>query len=271
MAKRLHNNGHFVNVYDVDGKRIKDFRDYKAAHPHPSQAPDSHALCEDTTLLGITAHSEIIIVCVLNEEQCESVLEVLLPGIKDTPTGTEGGGVATAGGRLVSILVTSTVAPDYVAALPSRIDRVQKGSTGAPDRVYRIVDAPISGGSVRSELGSLIVMVGAPEEDVDRVEPVLEDMTSYIAPGDATAAGGYYVCGPKCGDGMMVKICHQLIAGSNLACAAEGYALAKACGVFSDAFVEICTRGAASSFMLQNRGGRIRQALADDIPPCMSR
>ncbi|CAM9349227.1 unnamed protein product, partial [Ectocarpus fasciculatus] len=198
--------------------------------------------------------------------------EVLLPGIKGTTSATGGeGGAAAVTGRPVFILVTSTVAPAYVAALPSRVEQVQSASTGASDRVHRILDAPISGGSVRSELGSLIVMVGAPEQDVDRVRPVLRDMTNYIAPGDTTAAGGYYVCGPKCGDGMTVKICHQLIAGSNLACAAEGYALAKACGVFSDAFVEICTRGAASSFMLHNRGARIRQVLDEDTPPCMSR
>lgn len=271
MAKRLHLTGHVVNVYDVDSKRVADFRAFKAAHPIPAADADIHARNTDESLAGSALHSDVVVICVLDEPQCEAVLEALLPGIADvSPAEYIPVDVAELpAGRVVSILVTSTVAPDYVAALPGRVCRLQAEKPS--DVTYRVLDAPISGGPVRSEQGSLIVMVGAAPADVDRARPVLRSLTDYVSPGQSAASGGYYVCGPHCGDGMMVKICHQLIAGSNLACAAEGYALANACGVYSDVFVEICTRGAASSFMLQNRGGRIGQALTGEDPPCMSR
>lgn len=271
MAKRLHMTGHCVNVYDVDPRRISEFAAFQAANPMPAAAGE-HAQPGDGSLLGATRLSDVIIVCVLDEPQCESVLDTLVPGV--ARVAPDAGGVASdgpSGGHVVSVLITSTVAPEYVAALPHRVEAAQALNPCTSGRTFRIVDSPISGGAIRSELGSLIVMVGAPPADVDRVRPVLQGMTDYVAPGEAKGAGGYYVCGPRCGDGMMVKICHQLVAGSNLACAAEGFALAKACGVYSDTFVEICNRGAASSFMLQNRGARIGQALNGLDPPCMSR
>lgn len=222
-------------------------------------------------MVGATKFSDAVILCVLNEEQCESVIDSFLPGFKDiSPVSEEVITDTRQTGRIVSIIVTATVAPDYVAALPQRVSLAQSRDLTCTVK-YCVIDAPISGGSIRSEQGSLIVMSGAPSEDLARVEPVLKSMTNHIPPGETTPPGGYYVCGPNCGDGMLVKVCHQLIAGSNLASAAEGYALAKACGVFSDTFVDICTRGAASSFMLKNRGHRIQQVLSEEVAPCMSR
>jgi putative dehydrogenase len=275
IAKRLHLQGHSVNCYDVFTQRIADFRAFKAEHPNPHNGSDVHSMNTEVSLGGVLQHSDVIVICVVNEAQCESVLETLLPGLGATTSSSSsssGAGAGAVEGSIVSVLVTSTVAPDYIAALPGRVDSVQANRPITPGaKNYRIVDAPISGGVVRAELGSLIVMAAGPPADIDRARPVLQSMSDYVPPGETSAPGAYYVCGDKCGEGMMVKICHQLIAGSNLASAAEGYALARACGVFGDAFVDICTRGAASSFMLQNRGARIKQSLVGEAPPCMSR
>lgn len=270
MAKRLHLTGHSVNVFDVDKNRINDFKMFKSSNPNGLTDGDEHGAVRETTLLGVTQFSEVIIICVVDEPQCESVLNELLPGLRDVPADVTAAATSEPLKPIVTILVTSTVAPSYVAALPKRVEYLQ-AIRPSEMACFRIIDAPISGGAVRSEQGSLIVMAAAPCEDIERVSPVLESLTNHIPPGQIHKPGGYFICGPNCGDGMMVKICHQLIAGSNLASAAEGYALAKACGVFSDAFVEICTLGAASSFMLQNRGARIKQALLNENPPCMSR
>ncbi|MFX6226076.1 NAD(P)-binding domain-containing protein, partial [Acinetobacter baumannii] len=78
----------------------------------------------------------------------------------------------------------------------------------------RFIDAPVSGGVVGAEAGSLTIMAAGPRADFEVAAPVLKAMGSRI-----------YHVGQKAGDGAMVKTINQLLCGVHIAAAAEALAL----------------------------------------------
>jgi 3-hydroxyisobutyrate dehydrogenase len=68
-----------------------------------------------------------------------------------------------------------------------------------------------------------------------------------------------------------MKTVNQLLCGVHIAAAAEALALAQGLGINPAAALEALGAGAASSFMLSNRGPRIVQALAGEEPEVLSR
>jgi len=79
----------------------------------------------------------------------------------------------------------------------------------------RVVDAPVSGGDVGAADGTLSVMVGGADEDVERVRPVLEPMASRVRH-----------LGPL-GAGQLAKACNQVVVATTLAALAEAVTLAR--------------------------------------------
>lgn len=113
-----------------------------------------------------------------------------------------------------------------------------------------LVDAPVSGGPRRAGEGDLLVLVGGPAEDVAAVRPVLDALASTLT-----------VVGPRVGDGQLLKVVNQLLAGIHIAAAAEAVALGRAVGLDPAVIVGVLGVGAGSSFMLQDRGPRMVEAL----------
>ena len=148
---------------------------------------------------------------------------------------------ASAGGAIV--VMCSTVAPAYVARLSERLH----------ERGVALVDAPISGGPQRARDGTLSMMAAAPDEVVARVQPVL----------DAVAARLFRV-GLRAGDGAAMKIVNNMLAGINLAAAAEALALADRLGMD---LAEVCSVINASSGGSWIFGDRMPRALARDYEP----
>jgi 3-hydroxyisobutyrate dehydrogenase len=109
-----------------------------------------------------------------------------------------------------------------------------------------LVDAPVSGGAARAGKGDLLIMVGGSEEAVQRVQPLL-DVMARSAPHVGVAPG----------DGQKVKLVNQLLCGVHIAAAAEALALAEAMQLDAAATWEVLRGGAAASFMLDDRGGRM--------------
>jgi 3-hydroxyisobutyrate dehydrogenase len=68
-----------------------------------------------------------------------------------------------------------------------------------------------------------------------------------------------------------MKTVNQLLCGVHIAAAAEALTLARALGLDPAAAVATLGAGAASSFMLADRGPRIAGALAGQPPPVLSR
>ncbi len=100
----------------------------------------------------------------------------------------------------------------------------------------------MTGGDARAEQGDLVVLAGGSTRLLQDVEPML------------SAMGAIVHCGEAAGDGQAVKMVNQLLVSIHLAAAGEALAYAEALGLDRRFVFETVRRGAANSFMLDNRG-----------------
>ena len=101
------------------------------------------------------------------------------------------------------------------------------------------VDAPVSGGVVGAEQGSLAVMAGGSMENIAVARVVLAPLYKQL-----THMGDV-------GSGQVTKICNQMIVGCNVLVIAEMMALAKQAGVDAEKIPEALSGGFADSKPLQ--------------------
>ncbi|MDB5919696.1 MAG: NAD(P)-dependent oxidoreductase [Massilia sp.] len=106
------------------------------------------------------------------------------------------------------------------------------------------IDAPVSGGVVGAEAGTLAIMAGASAIDFARAEPVLRAM------------GRPTLVGPA-GSGQVAKLCNQLIVGGTLDIVAEALLLAHAAGADPAAVRAAIRGGFAESRILEVHGQRM--------------
>jgi 3-hydroxyisobutyrate dehydrogenase len=116
----------------------------------------------------------------------------------------------------------------------------------------RFVDAPVSGGVVGAEAGSLTIMAAGAPATMAAARPLLEVMGSRL-----------FVVGERPGQGAMVKTVNQLLCGVHIAACAEALALAESAGLDGGLMLEILGGSAAASWMIGNRGPRM---VMDDPP-----
>ena len=82
-----------------------------------------------------------------------------------------------------------------------------------------ICDAPVSGGTIGAQAGTLTFMVGADAQVFEEVTPILQHMGKNVVH-----------CG-EVGAGQIAKICNNLILGISMAAVAEGMALGAKLGI----------------------------------------
>lgn len=97
------------------------------------------------------------------------------------------------------------------------------------------IDAPVSGGVVGAEAGTLVIMAGGEADIVDRVRPVLASLSQRVTH-----------MGPS-GAGQVTKICNQLIVAANAVLIAEAVALAEKAGVDATRLAPALAGGFADS------------------------
>lgn len=107
------------------------------------------------------------------------------------------------------------------------------------------VDAPVSGGTIGAEGGTLTIMAGGTEDAIERAHPVLEVLGSRLTHVGDTGAG------------QVAKAANQVIVGLNIGAVAEALALAKRCGVDPAKVREALTGGFADSRILDVHGQRM--------------
>ena len=152
-------------------------------------------------------------------------------------------GIAPHMARGAVVLLTSTVGDAGVRAVAPRL----------AEAGLRFVDAPVSGGPARAGDGDLLVVVGADDDAWAAAEDVLDAMAStLVRVGDAP------------GDGQAMKTVNQLLCGVHIAAAGEALALARALGLDAEVALKALMSGAASSFMLGDRGPRMLQVYDED-------
>ncbi len=198
---------------------------------------------------------------VYNRSDRPRVQEVVDAGGERVATPKE----AASGSQVVITIVTDT--PDVEAVILGEngvIEGVEEGATvidmsTVSPRVTReiaaalkekgagMLDAPVSGGDVGAQQGTLSIMVGGEQQVFDECLPVFEAMGRNI-----TLIGGN-------GAGQVTKLCNQIgVAVANLAMA-EALMLAAASDLDVGKVVDAISGGAAGSWQLTNLGPRVLQ------------
>lgn len=107
------------------------------------------------------------------------------------------------------------------------------------------LDAPVSGGTIGAEGGTLTIMAGGSDTAFERALPVLELFGERITHVGSTGAG------------QVAKAANQVIVGLNIGAVAEAFALAKAAGVDPGKVREALRGGFADSRILEVHGRRM--------------
>lgn len=116
-----------------------------------------------------------------------------------------------------------------------------------------MLDAPVSGGRVGAEAGTMTVMASGCEAAFARAKPALDAI-----------AGKVWKLGETAGVGSTVKMVNQLLAGVHIATAAEALALGIRAGADPTTLYEVICSSAGNSWMWQNR---VPHILAGDDTP----
>ena len=107
------------------------------------------------------------------------------------------------------------------------------------------LDAPVSGGVVGAEAGTLSIMVGGTAAAFEKAQPVLQGMGKNIVHiGDS-------------GAGQVTKACNQIVVGLNTLAVAEAFCFARKAGVDPARVREALLGGFAYSKVLENHGQRM--------------
>jgi 3-hydroxyisobutyrate dehydrogenase len=120
------------------------------------------------------------------------------------------------------------------------------------EKGVKMLDAPVSGGVIGANNGTLSIMVGGDEGVFDECLPIFEAMGKTI-----TLVGGI-------GDGQVTKAVNQILVGTTMLGVAEALVFAKKAGVDVEKCHAAVSGGAAGSWQLTNNGGRV---LRGDMEP----
>jgi 3-hydroxyisobutyrate dehydrogenase len=175
------------------------------------------------TLAELAAASDILITVVSDTPDVEAVL-----------FGDDG---VAAGARAGTLVVDmSTISPSATRDFAARLAKQD----------VAMLDAPVSGGSEGAKKGTLSIFVGGDAADLDRARPVLQSLGTTI-----THVG-------PIGAGQAVKAVNQVILAGTYLGVAEGIVLALKSGLDVDQVVGALSGGAAQSWVLANRSGRMK-------------
>jgi 3-hydroxyisobutyrate dehydrogenase len=177
---------------------------------------------------AVAADSDVVVTIVSDTPDVEAVL--FGPG-----------GVAEGAARGLVVVDMSTIAPSATREFAGRL----------AEAGVAMLDAPVSGGSEGARKGTLTIFVGGEAADLERVRPVLAAMGTTI-----THVG-------PIGSGQAVKAVNQVILAGTYLGVAEGIVLAIKAGLDVEQTVGALSGGAAQSWVLTNRSGRM---LENDYP-----
>lgn len=172
--------------------------------------------------------------------------DVIITMVTDTPDmeavilGEEG--VVHGAARGAVVIDMSTVSPRATQQVAAELEK--KG--------IAMLDAPVSGGDVGAQQGTLSIMVGGDQAVFDECLPVFEAMGKKI-----TLIGGH-------GAGQTTKLCNQIAVSVNNLAMAEALMLAAGSGLDAEKVLNAISGGAAGSWQLSNLGPRI---LKGDFAP----
>jgi 2-hydroxy-3-oxopropionate reductase len=113
------------------------------------------------------------------------------------------------------------------------------------EKGVQALDAPVSGGDIGAQQGTLSIMVGGDESAFERALPILQAMGKNIVHIGATGAG------------QVTKACNQIVVALTVQAVAEALTLAKKSGVDGAKVREALLGGFAQSRVLEVHGKRM--------------
>jgi len=197
----------------------------------PTQADRFRALGgSDGSLATVAGHLDAAIVVVLNAAQTEEVLfghDALAPRMRE-------GAV---------VMACATVPPDFARDMEARCRTLG----------VHYLDAPISGGAHKAANGQLSIMASGTPAAFAAARPVLNATAQTV-----------FELGDAAGAGSAMKAVNQLLAGVHIAAMAEALTFGMTQGVAPETFLEVISKCAGTSWMLENRAPHI---VAGDYTP----
>lgn len=199
----------------------------------PNRPLVSQAAEVGVTLTGAIADAvqdaDYIFICVSDVEDVKSVL------FSDT-------GIANHASPHALIVDFSTIGATAAREIATQLQSYS----------LRFLDAPISGGDIGAQNGTLTIMVGGNKADFEACKPILETMGKTIV-----------YCGDT-GSGQAVKLCNQVLCSVYMVALCEAMQLAEQLKIDPHLIVEVCSTGAAGSWALSNLGTKVAEA---DLEP----
>lgn len=220
MAANLARAGYSVNVWNRTADR-----------PGVAAAQEAGCLVAGCVSEAV-AEASVIFSCLSDVPDVEAVL-----------TGLEGVADYAAAGTVV--IDCSTIGPQAARDLSEELAL----------RELLFLDAPVTGGDVGAQAGTLTVMVGGSSAVFERVKPLLEVLGSKV-----------HYCG-EVGAGQSVKLCNQVLGALHMVALTEALELARSLEVDPAMVVDVCKSGAAGSWALENLAPR---QIARDFAPGFS-
>jgi len=118
------------------------------------------------------------------------------------------------------------------------VDEARDAAALAVAAGHRSVDAPVSGGVVGAEAGTLTFMVGGEPADFEAVRPLLEVMGKRVV-----HCGGH-------GGGQAAKICNNLILGVSMIAVSEAFVLGERLGLSHQALFDVASAASGQCWAL---------------------
>lgn len=126
------------------------------------------------------------------------------------------------------------------------VKTVREATVRLKEQGIHYLDAPVSGGETGATKGTLSIMVGGPDEIVQRCQPILSVLGANI-----------YHVGQNEGDGQAVKMINQLMVCVHNAVAAEALTFGEKAGLDKAMLLEIISKSAGNSWIFSDRGPRM--------------
>ncbi|MBV8158851.1 MAG: NAD(P)-dependent oxidoreductase [Dyella sp.] len=209
MAGHLASRGHEVTVYNRTAAKAARWVEAFGVHGGKSAATPTLAAKD----------CEIVCACVGNDDDLRAVM-----------TGPDGAFQQATPG---TIFVDHTTASANVA---------RELYAAARERGLNFIDAPVSGGELGAQNGTLTIMCGGDVDAFQRAEPVI---AAYAR---ATTRIG------ESGAGQLAKMVNQISVAGLLQALAEAIAFGERAGLDMALVLDVIGKGAASSWQLENRG-----------------
>jgi 3-hydroxyisobutyrate dehydrogenase-like beta-hydroxyacid dehydrogenase len=208
MAGHLARAGHRVKVYNRTQSKTQSWLEEYAAYSAESA----------TTPAEAARGADAVFVCAGNDDDLREVI-----------LGPDGALAAMQAGAC--LIDHTTVSPGLAKELFAK----------AQGAGVDFLDAPISGGQIGAQNGTLTIMVGGEESAYRRAIGWLE---SY---------GKMHLLMGESGAGQVTKAVNQICVGGILQSLAEGLNLARRAGLDGERVVDVISKGAAQSWQMENR------------------